>query len=319
MTNPNDTHAKTDNAFLGPLKGGALEPTYGGALSFMRRRYSRDLAGVDAVVWGIPFDQATTNRPGARFGPQAIRRASAILDGDPQYPFGFDPFETLSVIDWGDAAFDYGKPMEFAAAIEQQAAAIIAGGAQLFSLGGDHFVTWPLLKAHAARHGPLALVQFDAHQDTWEAGTDRISHGTFVGRAVEEGIVEPDASIQVGIRTEAPKDYGIEIVGALEVDDLGVKGIAERIRQRVGERKAYLTFDIDVLDPAFAPGTGTPVAGGLSSREALAILRALGSIDFVGGDIVEVSPPYDHADITAIAGATVAMYYLGLLAERQRS
>jgi len=318
MTDPNDTHGKTDNAFLGPLKGGAMEPTFGGALSFMRRRYSRDLAGVDAVVWGIPFDQATTNRPGARFGPQAIRRASAIFDGDPQYPFGFDPFETLAAIDWGDASFDTGKPMAFAGEIERQAAAIIDGGAQLFSLGGDHFVTWPLLKAHAAKHGPLALVQFDAHQDTWPAEKDRISHGTFVGQAVAEGIIEADASIQIGIRTEAPEDFGIAMIGALEVDTIGVKGIAERIRERVGERKAYLTFDIDVLDPAFAPGTGTPVAGGLSSREALGILRGLGSVDFVGGDVVEVSPPYDHADITAIAGATVAMYYLGLLAERRR-
>jgi agmatinase len=318
MTEPNDKHGKTDNAFLGALKGGAMEPTYGGALSFMRRRYSRDLAGVDAVVWGIPFDQATTNRPGARFGPQAIRRASAIFDGDPQYPFGFDPFETLAVIDYGDASFDTGRPMAFAGAIEKQAAEIIAGGAQLFSLGGDHFVTWPLLKAHAAKHGPLALVQFDAHQDTWPADKDRISHGTFVGQAVAEGIIEADVSIQIGIRTEAPEDFGIEAIGALDIDVLGINGVAERVRERVGERKAYLTFDIDVLDPAFAPGTGTPVAGGLSSREALGILRGLGSIDFVGGDVVEVSPPYDHADITAIAGATVAMYYLGLLAERRR-
>jgi agmatinase len=317
MTDPK-TERSTDNAFLGPLKGGSMEPTYGGALSFMRRRYSRELAGVDAVVWGIPFDQATTNRPGARFGPQAIRRASAIFDGDPQYPFGFDPFETLAVVDYGDAAFDYGKPMEFASAIEAQATGIIATGAHLFSLGGDHFVTWPLLKAHAARHGKLALIQFDAHQDTWQGHEGRISHGAFVRGAVEEGIIDPASSIQIGIRTEAPDDFGIAIVGAMDVDTLGPEGIAARIRERVGHRKAYLTFDIDCLDPAFAPGTGTPVAGGLTSREALAILRALGPVDFVGGDVVEVSPPYDHADITAVAGATVAMYYLGLLAERRR-
>ena len=136
--------------------------------------------------------------------------------------------------------------------------------------------------------------------------------------AVEEGIVDAASSIQIGIRTEAPDDYGIAIVTAAEIDDLGAKGIAARVNERVGDAKAYLTFDIDCLDPAFAPGTGTPVAGGLTSREALAVLRALGSVDFVGGDVVEVSPPYDHADITAIAGATVAMYYLGLLAERRR-
>jgi agmatinase len=313
-----DTKPTTDNAFNGPLKGGAVEPTYGGALSFMRRRYTRDLAGADAVVWGIPFDQATTNRPGARFGPQAIRRASAIFDGDPQYPFRADPFATLAVIDYGDAYFDYSRPMDFAATIEAEAARIIAGGAQLFSLGGDHFVTYALLKAHAAKYGPLALVQFDAHQDTWPDRAGSISHGTFVGRAVKEGLIDARRSIQVGIRTHAPEDFGIAILGPDALDTLGASGVAENIRERVGEQSAYLTFDIDCLDPAFAPGTGTPVAGGLSSREALAVIRALGAIDFVGGDVVEVAPAYDHADITAIAASTVAMYYLGLLAERRK-
>jgi agmatinase len=317
MTNPT-LPRPVDNAFLGPLKGGSDEATYSGALSFMRRRYSRDLAGVDAVVWGIPFDGAVSNRPGARFGPQAIRRASAIFDGDPQYPFGFDPFATLAVVDYGDCSFEYSEPMSTPGAIESQAAAILASGPQLFSLGGDHFVTYPLLKAHAARHGALALIQFDAHQDTWPDSGGRISHGTFVRRAAREGLIDSARSIQIGIRTQAPDDAGIETVGAHEFDGLGVIGTIEAVKRRVGEAKAYLTFDIDCLDPAFAPGTGTPVAGGLSSREALAILRGLGSIDFVGGDIVEVAPPYDHADITAIAGATVAMYYLGLLAERRR-
>jgi agmatinase len=317
MSKPDD-RPPTDNAFLGPLKGGAVEPTYGGTLSFMRRRYTRDLAGVDVAVWGIPFDAATTNRPGARFGPQAVRRASAILDGDPQYPFGFDPFETLTVIDYGDCAFDFGKPAEVASAIEHQATAIIGHNVQLLTLGGDHFVTYPLLKAHAARYGRLALVQFDAHQDTWSDDGERISHGTFVTRAVAEGLIDPARSIQVGIRTHAPADCGIAIVTAGEVGALGPSGVAARIKERVGSANAYLTFDIDCLDPAFAPGTGTPVAGGLTSREAITILAALDSIDFVGGDVVEVSPPYDHADVTALAGATMAMMYLGLLAQRRR-
>jgi agmatinase len=308
----------TDNAFLGPTKAGSMEPTFSGALSFMRRRYSRSLAGVDAVVWGIPFDQAASNRPGARFGPQAIRRASAILEGDPQYPFRADPFATLAVVDYGDCAIDFGRPMAAADAIERQAAEIIASGAYLLSLGGDHFVTYPLLKAHAARHGPLALVQFDAHQDTWEDEPDRISHGAFVGRAVREGLIDPAKSIQVGIRSHAPEDYGIAIATARDADTLRVDGLRERIVGQVGKAKAYLSFDIDCLDPAFAPGTGTPVAGGLSSREALAILHALAPIDFVGADVVEVCPPYDHADITAVAASTVAMYALGLLAERRR-
>jgi agmatinase len=314
----NETKPTTDNAFTGALKGGAMEPTYGGALSFMRRRYTRDLAGVDAVVWGIPFDQATTNRPGARFGPQAIRRASAIFDGDPQYPFHADPFATLAVVDYGDVYFDYSRPMDFAGAIEAEAAKIIASGAQLFSLGGDHFVTYPLLKAHAAKYGPLALVQFDAHQDTWPDHAGSISHGTFVGRAVREGLIDATRSIQIGVRTHAPEDFGVAMLGPDAIDTLGIAGVAEQIKERVGEMPAYLTFDIDCLDPAFAPGTGTPVAGGLSSREALAMLHALGPIDFAGGDVVEVAPAYDHADITAIAASTVAMYYLGLLAERRK-
>jgi len=309
---------KIDNAFLGPLEGGALDPTYAGALSFMRRRYSRDLAGVDAAVWGIPFDGSVSNRPGARFGPSAIRRASAIFDGDPQYPFGFDPFEKLAVVDCGDCLYDYSRPMTFAAAAEEQAGAILDAGAHLFSLGGDHFVTYPLLKAHAARHGPLGLVQFDAHQDTWPDKPDSISHGSFVLRAVREGLIDPERSIQIGIRTVAPEDCGIAIIRADAFDGLGAKGVIAAIRKRVGRKPAYFTFDIDCLDPAFAPGTGTPVAGGLSSREALAVIRGLGAVNFVGGDVVEVAPAYDHADITAIAGSTVALYYLGLFAERRR-
>lgn len=311
------SYRPTDNAFLGPLKGGSYEAAFTGALSFMRRRYSRDLAGIDAVVWGVPFDSAVTNRPGARFGPQAIRRASAILCGDPQYPFAFDPFETLAVIDWGDASFDQGYPMEAAAQIKAQADAILASGAFLLTLGGDHYVTWPLLQAHVEKHGPVALVQFDAHQDTWDDDGGRIDHGSFVARAVKAGLIDAEHSIQVGIRTHAPDTCGIEIVYAHEVETLGVAGLVECITSRVGSAKTYVTFDIDCLDPAFAPGTGTPVSGGLTSREALMTLRALGGLDIVGADIVEVAPAYDHADITAIAGSTVALYYLGLLAEKR--
>lgn len=303
--------------FRDELLGGATEPTYSGALSFMRRRYRRDLAGVDVAVWGIPFDAAVSNRPGARFGPQAIRRASAIFDGDPQYPFGADPFRHLAVVDYGDCSFDYARHGEIPAAIEAQAATILASGAMLLSMGGDHYVTWPLLKAHAARHGPLALVHFDAHQDTWHDEAGRIDHGSFVARAVREGLVMPEHSVQIGIRTHAPEDFGIEIITGEAMAELGVAGVVERIRARVGTARTYLTFDIDCLDPAFAPGTGTPVAGGPSSREALMILRRLGVLDLVGADVVEVAPAYDHADITAIAGATVLQHVLGLVAERR--
>ncbi len=316
-----DMRRPTDNAFAGEsLLRGAQEPTFSGALSFMRRRYSRELAGVDLAVWGVPFDSATSNRPGARFGPQAIRRASAILDGDPQYPFGFDPYEKLAVVDWGDCGIDHGRVDLVPGAIEAQAAEILAAGARLLTLGGDHSVTYSLLKVHAARHGPLALVQFDAHQDTWHPAADdpaRIDHGSFVARAVKEGLIDARHSIQIGIRTHAPADCGLEIIYAHELQTGGIKPVIERVIARTANRRAYLTFDIDCLDPAFAPGTGTPVAGGLTSREALAILRALAPIDFVGFDVMEVAPPYDHADVTAIAASAMAMTMVGLVAERK--
>ncbi len=309
----------TDHAFTGKsVLGGASEPTYGGALSFMRRRYTRELKGADMVVWGVPFDAATSNRPGARFGPQAIRRASAMLEGDPQYPFQFDPFEKLAVIDWGDCGLDYGRPEDTAKAICSQAAQIIAAGPLLLTLGGDHFVTYPLLQAHARKYGPLALVQFDAHQDTWNPEAGRIDHGSFVARAAIEGLIDVKRSIQIAIRSHAPADHGLEIVWGHEIETLGVAGVTERILKRAGQGRVYLTFDIDALDPAFAPGTGTPVAGGISTREALMILRGLGALDLAGMDVMEVSPPYDHADVTALAGATVAMHLIGLVAERRR-
>ena len=306
-----------DNAFKGEkIRGGVNEPTYGGALSFMRRFYARDAKGADLAIWGVPFDAATSNRPGSRFGPQAIRRASAILEGDPQYPFGFDPFASLTAVDVGDCALDYGLVGNAPREIERQAKEILDTGATLVTLGGDHSVTYPLLKAHVAKHGPLALVQFDAHQDTWHPEEGRIDHGSFVARAVLEGLIDPKHSIQVGIRTHAPATHGIEMVDGNSIETLGPAGVAKRILKRVGKRKAYLSFDIDALDPAFAPGTGTPVAGGMSSREALLVLRALAPANFVGFDVIEVAPPYDHADITALAAAHIAKHFICLVAMR---
>lgn len=311
-------NSNIDNAFTatGPL-GNAYEPTYAGALSFMRRKFTKRVAGVDAIVWGIPFDAAVTNRPGARFGPQAIRRASAIMDNDPQYPFHRELFDTLAVVDYGDCLLDSAHHYKTPGTIEREASKLLKSGAFLLTLGGDHFITWPLLKAHAAIHGPLALVQFDAHQDTWQDDPKAINHGTFVARAVREGIVDPDRSIQIGIRTHAPEDLAIKILYGYDVEEMRASDIAYAITERTGGRKTYVTFDIDCLDPAFAPGTGTPVAGGPSSAKILSVLRQLSKIDIVGADVVEVAPAYDHADITAIAGAAVAQAYLGLLAERK--
>ena len=306
-----------DHAFTAKtLTSAATDPTYAGTLSFMRRTYSKQVKGTDAVVWGIPFDAATSNRPGARFGPQAIRRASAIFDNDPQYPFSRDLFEAMSVVDYGDCLLDYGNHWKTPATIEKETARLLSGTDFLLTLGGDHFITWPLLKAHAAKHGPLALVQFDAHQDTWFDDAKRIDHGSFVARAVRDGIIDPARSIQIGIRTHAPENFGVRIVYGHEVEDMSAADIAATILSHTASAPAYLTFDIDCLDPAFAPGTGTPVAGGPSSAKILSVLQRLKQLDIRGADVVEVAPAYDHADITAIAGATVAMYMLGLRAER---
>ena len=303
-----------DHAFSGDRRGGAADPTYAGALSFMRRRYGKDVAGADLVIWGVPFDLSVTNRPGTRFGPQAIRRASAIFDGDPQYPSGIDPFARLSAVDYGDCALPRGDLQGCARAIQAEAAGILASGAHLVTLGGDHFITLPLLRAHVARHGRLALIQFDAHQDTWDDGPGGIGHGSFVLEAVREGLIDVERSIQVGIRTVAPRDCGIAIIGGYEAQELGVAGTARRIRERVGEGAAYLTFDIDALDPAFSPGTGTPVSGGFTADQALRVLWALRDLDIRGLDVVEVSPPYDHADITAIAASTIVQHHIQALA-----
>lgn len=306
-------HAFTANT----LNSAATDPTYAGALSFMRRRYTKTVTGADVIVWGIPFDAAVSNRPGSRFGPQAIRRASAIFDNDPQYPFHADLFERLKVIDYGDMRWDYGQPEKIYGLIDKQAAKLIKGGQFLLTLGGDHSITYPLLKAHAARHGPLALVHFDAHQDTWPDDGKRIDHGAFLTRAVREGLVDTKHSIQIGIRTHAPETCGVEILHGYDVEEMSAAGIAKRITDRIGKAKCYITFDIDCLDPAYAPGTGTPVAGGPSSAKILSVLTKLGALNVVGADIVEVAPAYDHADITAIAGASVAQHYIGLLAQRK--
>lgn len=298
--------------------GQSTEPNYSGVTSFLRRRYARDGGGAEAVVWGVPLDVAVSNRPGTRFGPRAIRAASSILDGDPFYPFALDPFEALDVADAGDCVFDYGLPAGIPSAIETQAAAHYARGSHLITLGGDHFLTYPVLKALVARTGqPVALVQFDAHQDTWDDDGGRVDHGTMITHAVKDGLIRTDRSIQVGIRTHAPNTYGIEILDAQTAGDLGPQALAARIAERVGDAPVYLSFDIDAIDPAFAPGTGTPVCGGLSTREVISCLKRLSGLDLKGFDVVEVSPPYDHAEVTALAGATLGSIYLCLLAQRK--
>lgn len=307
-----------DNAFLrAGLHGTTSEPTYAGALSFMRRKYTRDLDGVDLVVTGLPLDTATTNRPGARFGPRAIRAASSIMAWERPYGMPFDPFDRLAVVDYGDCLFDFGRPETVPAAIEDHAFHILRSGAGLLSLGGDHFVSYPLLRAHARRHGaPLSLLHFDAHSDTWPDEPGRVDHGTMFRHAVNEGIVDPARSVQIGLRTTNHDTMGFNMFDATRVHADGVDAVADAARELLANNPVYLTFDIDCLDPAFAPGTGTPVCGGLSTYQAAAILRRLAGINLVGMDVVEVAPAYDVGEITALAGATLAMEMVCLYARR---
>ena len=305
-----DAKREVDVAFTRPdAKGLAFENAFAGATSFLRRLYTKDLTGIDLAVTGIPFDQAVTNRPGTRLGPRAIREASTLQPFDPPYGWdGFSPLETFAIADYGDMALDYAKTAETPARIEAHVAGILAAGAGCITLGGDHSITLPILRAHAAKYGPLALIQVDAHTDTWvDDDPTRIDHGTFCYTAVREGLIDVTRSAHVGIRTVVDDNLGIRIFDAPEVHERGAKAVAADLKALVGDRPVYLSFDIDGLDPAFAPGTGTPVWGGLSSAQAAALLRGLAGINLVGGDVVEVSPPFDHAAITAVAAAHVAM------------
>jgi agmatinase len=283
----------------------------------MRRKYSCDYRGVDVAVSGIPFDTATTNRPGARFGPRSIRAASTIMAWERPYGMSFDPFDRLAVVDSGDCVFDFGRPESVPDAIERHAFEIIDQGPALLSLGGDHFVSFPLLKAHTRKHGkPLSLLHFDAHSDTWQDASRRIDHGTMFYWAAKDGLVDPGHSVQIGLRTSNPDTLGFNVIDAPWVHDNGVAAVIERARAVLGDSPVYLTFDIDCLDPSCAPGTGTPVCGGLTSHQALTILRGLAGINVVGMDVVEVAPQYDVAEITSLAAAHVAMEMLFLYGSR---
>ncbi len=304
-----DAKTQVDLAFTrDDPRGLSFENTFGGATSFLRRRYSKDLTGVDIAVTGIPFDQAVTNRPGTRLGPRAIREASAIQAFDPPYGWGYDPMSELNIVDYGDVAFDYARVADFPDALTNHIRSILAGGAASIALGGDHYITYPILKAYAEKFGPLSLLQFDAHTDTWaDDEPNRIDHGTMFYKAVKDGLIDPKRSVQVGIRTENPDTLGFNIIDAREVHETGPVAVAQKIREILGNHPTYLTFDIDGLDPAFAPGTGTPVWGGLTSGQASIILRDIAGINLVGGDVVEVSPPFDTTGATAVAGAHIAL------------
>jgi agmatinase len=308
----------SDNAITrDSLYGTTPEPTYAGVTSFMRRKYTQDLEGVDVVVTGVPLDTATTNRPGARFGPRAIRAASTIMAWERPYGMPFDPFDRLAVVDYGDCYFDFGRPQGVPGQIRQHAYNIIEQGPALLSLGGDHFIAYPLIEAHVQKlGGPLSLLHFDAHSDTWADPEGRIDHGTMFYHAANEGLVDPGKSVQIGLRTTNPDTMGFNVLDAPWVHDNGIAATIAEARKLVGDNPVYLTFDIDCLDPSYAPGTGTPVCGGLTTYQAMSILRGLAGINVVGMDIVEVAPAYDSGEITALAASQLAMEMLFLYASR---
>jgi agmatinase len=292
----------------------AMPATYAVPPSFLG--IARRDRGTPIAIAGIPLDLGTTNRSGARFGPAAIRQASRMLT-DGAHPQSFVDPATLPLADIGDFNLALGDLVESLKLIEAQARKI----EHLVALGGEHGITLPLLRALKARRGALALIQFDAHVDTWPENFGQLyAHGTVFHNAIKEGLVQPRRMVQIGIRSPLARGVhdwtaaqGVTMIAASEVHEVGPSAVAKRIREIVGEAQVYLSFDVDALDPAFAPGTGTPEIGGLASWQAQAILRRLDGLAFVGMDVVEVAPAYDVAEITALAGATMAWEYLCLL------
>jgi agmatinase len=304
---------------VGPVDASVV-PRYAGLSTFARLPRREDVSSMDIAVVGIPFDSGVSYRPGARFGPAHIRQSSRLLR--PYNPaLQVSPFDRHQVVDAGDIAVN---PFNIAEAISQieVAARALSSEARLLTLGGDHTIALPLLRAMHAQHGPIAVLHFDAHLDTWDTYFgEPYTHGTPFRRAAEEGVIDQQHSLHIGIRgplysaRDLPDsaDLGFATIHCVEFER-GVAEAAERMRDRLGDRPVYVSVDIDVLDPAHAPGTGTPEAGGLSSRELLALLRRLEGANVVGADIVEVAPAYDHAEITGIAAAHVGYELLSIFA-----
>lgn len=298
-------------------------PRFAGIRTFARLPRQQDVERPEVAILGVPFDGGTTFRTGSRFGPAAIREASLLLRPYNE-PLEVAPFEVAQAVDAGDAA---ASPIDIAAAhaaIQEAAAPLHKGGCSVLGLGGDHSVSLPLLRAAAEVHGPLSLIQLDAHTDTWDSYFgSKVTHGTIFKRAAEEGVIDASSSIQVGLRGSLYSEHdladhqalGFSTLLARHLDDVGVEGALGLIADTVST-PVYVSVDVDVLDPAFAPGTGTPEAGGLTSRELLAIVRGLDQIDtrIAAADVVEVSPPYDPSGVTALAAANVAYDLIGLLA-----
>src|SRR5215213_7034025 len=301
-------------------------PRFSSVRTFMRLPNVQDLENADAAIVGAPFDTGASFRAGARFGPEGIRSASHLLR--PYNPSqDISIFEHLSAIDYGDVPVVPGFIEESYERIAEGLEEIHRADVVPIVLGGDRSIALPELRAATAVHGPLALVQFDSHADTWDAYFEKkYNHGTVFRRAVEEGLLKPERSIQVGMRgslyasgdLEASRELGFDLVTTDGVRKLGIEETIARIRERVGDAKAYVSFDVDFVDPAFAPGTGTPEIGGFTSREAQEFVRGLAGMNIGGCDVVEVYPAYDPAQITAFLAANVAYELLSLIAARRR-
>jgi len=309
------------SSIIGQVNG--LEvPRYAGLSTFARLPRLEDVESYEVAVVGVPFDSGVTYRPGARFGPAHIRQSSRLLR--PYNPsLDASPFGAHQVVDAGDLVANPFDIVQAVGDIELGATALIAGGKRLVSLGGDHTITLPLLRAMNKLHGPVALVHFDAHLDTWPSYFGAAyTHGTPFRRASEEGLFVPGHSAHVGIRGSLydredlvdDKGMGFQIFSCVDIDNVGIDVTIERIREQIGDRPTYVSIDIDVLDPAFAPATGTPESAGLSSRELFRLVRGFAGTHLVGADIVEVAPAYDHAEITGVAAANLAYEFLSLFA-----
>ena len=297
-------------------------PRFAGPATFARLPRMDEVERTDIAVLGVPFDSGTSYRPGARFGPQHVRASSRLLR--PFNPaLGVAPFDVQQVADAGDIACSPFDISEAVRSIESGARSVLEHAGRLVTIGGDHTIALPLLRVAHEQHGPVAVLHFDAHLDTWDTYFGApVTHGTPFRRASEEGLIDRSASMHVGVRGPLydaddllqDEALGFQIVAGNALDELGVAGVLEQIRRRVGSAPLYVSVDIDVLDPAFAPGTGTPEPGGLTSRELLQILRGLSDLTIVGADIVEVSPAYDHAEVTGLAAAHVAYELISVMA-----
>jgi agmatinase len=311
------------NSPVGPADS-SKTPRFAGPGTFALLPRADQVGHVDVGVVGVPFDSGVSFRPGARFGPSAVRQASRLLR--PYNPgLDIEPFGVQQVADCGDVACNPFDIAEAIAAIEHAADALISQGTKLVTIGGDHTIALPLLRSVVRRHGPVALLHFDAHLDTWDTYFGAAyTHGTPFRRAFEEGLLRTESLSHVGIRgplygrSDLVDDarMGFSIVGSADVERLGVAVVTAGIRELIGETPLYISVDIDVLDPAHAPGTGTPEAGGLTSRELLGILRGLDGLTVVSADVVEVAPAYDHAEITSVAAAHIAYELISLMARR---